>query len=132
MKLTVEIVTLVLGIAAMLLLMPRFPLPTRARRRRAGPPRPEDLARIERVVSAGRQNAGDVHVRLRPLLRDIAALLLRRHGVRLDHDQERARALLGQELWEVVEPDRPRPAARRAPGLELPALERFTERLERL
>src|SRR5579863_4470010 len=108
----------------MLVLLLRLPLPSPAHRRKATLPRPEDLDRIERVVSAGHQTAGDVHARLRPLLRGICAPLLRRHGVRLDHDPERARALLGDELFELVSPARPRPDDRRAPGLELRALER--------
>jgi hypothetical protein len=84
------------------------------------------------VVDAGHQTAGDVHVRVRPLLREIAAPLLRRLGVHLDSEPQRARALLGEELWEVVRHDRPRPLERREPGLALPDLERLVQRLERL
>lgn len=132
MSLTVELAALVVGALVLIALVPRVPPRSPPPRRRRAVPRPAELERIEGVVSSGRQTAGDVQVRLRPLLREIAATLLRRQGVRLDADPERARALLGEELWDVVRPDRPRPLDRRAPGLELSELERLVGRLERL
>ena len=47
---------------------------------------------------------------LRPIVREIAAARLARHGVSLDRQPERARALLGAQTWELVRPDREAPA----------------------
>jgi hypothetical protein len=93
--------------------------------------RPTDLEMLEgRLLVAGR-NAADFHSRLRPMLREIAAARLqRRHGVALDRDRTAARALLGDDLWEVVRPDRPAPADRGAPGPGLDAIEPLIARLE--
>jgi hypothetical protein len=131
-SLVAELVALVVGALLLLALLPRVPARARGGRVRPTVARPEPLERIERVVEAGHQTAGDVHVRVRPLLREIAGPLLRRHGVRLDGEPARARALLGEELWEVVRPDRPPPRERRDRGLELSELEQLVQRLERL
>lgn len=96
------------------------------------PARPASLARIEREVTLSAGTAFDVHFRLRPLLREIATGLLVRHGVDLDRSPERARTLLGPEVWEIVRPDRPPPENRTAPGLPLAAVERAIDDLERL
>jgi hypothetical protein len=132
MSLVIELAALVVGVAVLAALIPR--VPERPRRRPAGPQsqRPVELERLEWMVGSGRHTAGDVQVRVRPVLRGIAGALLRRQGVRLDAEPEQARALLGDELWELVRPGRPRPSDHRAPGLELGALERLVERLERL
>jgi hypothetical protein len=132
MSLTLELAALVVGALLLAALVPRVAPRTRARRGRQAVPRPAALERAERVVDAGRQTAGDVQVRVRPLLREITAPLLRRQGVRLDTEPRQARALLGEALWEVVRPDRPRPQERRAPGLSLSELEQLVDRLERL
>lgn len=128
MSLALEILTLVIGAAAMLVILPRAP-----RRRRAPslPPeenRPADLRRVEHDVAA-RQAAVEVHVRLRPLLAEIAmARLARRRNL----TAAEARALLGDELWDLVRPDRPRPSDPSGPGLSLDQLTQMTERLEQL
>jgi hypothetical protein len=132
MSLVLELAAVVAGALVLAALVPRVPSRPRARGARRSAPRPATLERIERVVNAGRQTAGDVHVRVRPLLREIAAPLLRRQGVRLDSEPQRARALLGEELWEIVRRDRPRPRERRDPGLALTDLEELLQRLERL
>jgi hypothetical protein len=132
MSLVLELAAIVVGALVLAALVPRVSRRPRARRSRRAVPRPAALERIERVVEAGRQTAGDVQVRVRPLLREIAAPLLRREGVRLDSEPQQARAVLGEELWDVVRPDRPRPQDWRAPGITLPELERLVQRLERL
>jgi hypothetical protein len=131
-SLALELAAIAIGALVLAALVPRVAPRAQMRRSRRAAPRPVSLERIERVVEAGRQTAGDVHVRVRPLLRGIATALLRREGVRLDAEPERARELLGEELWDIVRPDRPRPDDRRAAGLELSALERLISRLERL
>ena len=77
-------------------------------------------------------NAGDVHWRLRPVLRDVAAAGVHGRGVDLDGDPAAARALLGEEAWELVRPDRPRPQDTFAPGLSPAALDRILAVLEDL
>ena len=58
-----------------------------AKRRRA---RPESLAHMEREVALAAGTAFDVHYRLRPTLRSLAAGLLLRKGIDLDRAPERA------------------------------------------
>jgi hypothetical protein len=96
------------------------------------PPRPEPLAeleRIDRTLVLAASSSFDVHHRLRPLLRQLAAERLHaRHGIELDRQPERARALLGDELWEVVRPDRE--LDRHAPGLPLARCARLVDAVE--
>jgi hypothetical protein len=107
------------------------PIEARARvDRRAGPP--EQLERLERAVFGGASNAGDLHLVLRPVLREIAVERLRRRGIELDRRTEAAHALLGDELWELVRADRPRPRDAFAAGLTLSGVEGLIERLERV
>jgi hypothetical protein len=91
-----------------------------------------DLARLDRIVSIATTNAGDLHLRLRPILREIAADGLRHRGVELDADPEAAQALLARETWELVRPDRPRPADAFAPGLPPGQLDAVLDDLEAL
>ena len=109
-----------------------------ARRRRERPPAGGrspvrgELGAMTELVAVGRSTAGDLHRRLRPLLREIATVGLARRGVGLDRDPREARALLGEELWEIVRFDRPPPDMRDAPGLTLAELAALTDRLEAL
>ena len=93
---------------------------------------PADLARIGRAVASGTASAGDLHLRLRPVLRDIATDGLRRHGVELDGDPARAQELLAPATWEIVRPDRPAPADAFAPGLRAAELDVIIDDLEAL
>ncbi len=91
------------------------------------------LARLEREVSMAIGSAYDLHFRLRPTLREVAAgLLLARRGIDLDRQPLLAREALGTEAWEIVDPSRPAPDDRRAPGIATPALERVLSSLEAL
>jgi hypothetical protein len=102
----------------------------RAARRRGSSP---DLAALDRLLNLSTASAEDVHVRLRPLVTEIARQRLADHtGVRLDADPESARALLGEETWELVRPDRPRPADRRGRGLSAEWLHAVVTSLERI
>jgi hypothetical protein len=130
MALALEILVLLAGATALLLLIPSSRPHKRPVRRKRPPQRPADLERVERALVA--RTAADVHVPLRPLLREIAQPLAWRHGVRLDHDPERACELLGPDLWEIVRPERPRPEDLRAPGLAPEELEQIIARLEEL
>jgi hypothetical protein len=94
--------------------------------------RPASLARVEREVSLATGTAFDVHYRLRPTVRSVANGLLLRRGIDLERRPDRARPLLGADVWELVRPDRPAPDDRTARGLELDAIERAVDSLERL
>lgn len=126
-----EILTLFVGAILMFALLPR------GLKRRRSPAdqataRPADLQRLEVLVGASGLSAADTHSTLRPLLRGIAAVGLNRRGVRLAGDRDAARELLGEELWEIVRPGRPRPADPHARGVTLQTLAEMTDRLERL
>ena len=90
------------------------------------------LDRLEREVALAASREFDLHYRLRPVLREIAAARLERRGARLDSDPARARELLGDELWSLTQPDREPPSNRLAPGIGFEGLERTVGRLERL
>ena len=92
-----------------------------------------ELARLEREVTLSTTTAFDLHFRLRPVLRRISArMLLSRRGIELERQPDAARTLLGEELWELVRPDREPPRDRAAPGLELSSLRTMVDALEAL
>ena len=96
-------------------------------------PRLAELERLERDVALGHTTAFDLHFRLRPTVRRIAAELLRaRRGIELDASPDAARRALGDDTWELVRADREPPAERLAPGLELASLRRVVDSLEAL
>ena len=107
-------------------------------RRAAAAPAPSvgagtgDREHLDRVVSAATSHAGDLHLRLRPILREIAADGLRRRGVELDAQPQAAQRLLAPETWELVRPDRPRPPDAFAPGLRPAQLDAVLDDLEGL
>ncbi len=93
----------------------------------------QELARLEREVTLSMSTAFDLHFRLRPVLRRISArLLASRRGIELERSPAAARTLLGEELWDVVRPDREPPHDRAAPGLELRSLQTMVDALEAL
>lgn len=105
----------------------------RALRRAPRPPaRLPELERIEGEVTLSLTTAFDLHARLRPILREIAEAGLAGRGLRLDGDEEAARAALGNDVWELVRPNRPPPADRHAPGPGLEALNGIVDDLEAL
>jgi hypothetical protein len=81
-----------------------------------------DRERLDRVVSGATSHAGDVHLRLRPILREIAA----------DAQPRAAQALLAPDTWELVRPDRPRPDDAFARGLAPARLNAVLDDLEAL
>lgn len=133
MTVIVQLAALGMLVVALAVWLARVPSARRPRERPpAGPRRtlPGDLGAITDLVSGRRSTAADVHRRVRPLLREIAAAQLARRGIGLDRDPEPARALLGEELWELVRADRPAPVTREAPGMTLAELTALTDRLE--
>jgi len=102
------------------------------RRRTATPDRPGTLVELESLL-AGRLSAGDVHFRLRPVLREIASSRLQAaYGVDLDAAPEAARRLLSPEAWELVRPDREAPDDRFRPGLDIAGVRVVVDTLEAL
>ncbi len=95
-------------------------------------PVPPELA-LQRDVELSRVNGFHFHVRLRPVLREIAAHRLRTmYGVELDREPLRARELVPAAAWEVIDPDRPLPEDRLAPGPEVSRLRTVVDELERI
>jgi hypothetical protein len=90
--------------------------------------RPPELERLERELTMATATAFDLHARLRPLLRQIAAMKLGARGRRLEAGEQE----LGEELWELLRPDRKPPTDRHAAGIDPAALRRAVERLEAL
>ena len=92
-----------------------------------------ELERMEREVSLGLATAFDLHYRLRPRLRRIAAeLLAARRGIELDANPVAARRALGDDAWEIVRGDREPPRERFAAGLDIASLRLAVSALERL
>jgi hypothetical protein len=91
-----------------------------------------ELQRLERELTMGSTRAFDLHFRVRPVLREIAAARLERRGMALDSGSPSVQAALGDQLWELTAPDREPPDDRLAPGLGLEELDRTIARLERL
>lgn len=103
------------------------------RRRSAAAGIPADLESLQLAVELSVSSEFDRHYRLRPIMIEIASgVLARRHDVSLEHDQERASALLGLQLWELVRPDRPEPPGRGRRELDQTELVRMVESLEAL
>ena len=114
-------------------LYPRIPSPFDASLRRQQPSaeRPGSLSRLEREVSMAGSAAFDVHFRLRPVIAELATeLLSARRGIDLEREPERAHAALGDDVWELVRPDRPQPAERHGSGIDEARLGRVVTALE--
>ncbi len=128
-------VALALLVAALRHAYPRAtPLRGRTpRREHASGEAPAMLLRLEQEVALGAAGSFDLHHHLRPRLRTIATeLLAARRRVSLDGEPETASALLGEETWELVRQDRPRPQDRLARGIAPDALDRVVTSLEAL
>jgi hypothetical protein len=105
----------------------------RARERMETPPADSGDLTLVRELELSKMSAFHLHVRLRPVLREIAAYRLRkRYGVELATEPGRARELVGSAAWEVVRPDRPPPRDRLAPGPSFAQLREVVEELEKV
>jgi hypothetical protein len=95
---------------------------------------PAELISLELAVRLGANAAGDYHVRLRPLLVDLARERIAKRGVRLEapRHRERAEALLGPEVFQMVKGGAPLPDDRFAPGPGEELVGRAIAALERL
>ena len=93
--------------------------------------RPPELVRLEHRLALAATTAFDLHYRLRPVVREIAAeRLWAKHAVDLDSEPRRAESLLGERIWELVRPDRPPPPEPFARGLGLRGIEVLVAELE--
>ena len=113
-------------------------LQLRPARRRQPPPRPlgdtmpARLRQIADDLRESEQSELGVERSLRPLLVPIVAARLGRRGVDMERSPRRAQELLGDELWELVRPDRPSAAYRVDRGVAENELRTAIERLEQL
>jgi hypothetical protein len=109
----------------------RFEATLRSKKPR--PPEPVELLRMERELVLGSADADHAHRRLLPLLRGAAAARISaRHGFELGRRPEAARALLGEDVWELLRPDRPPPEDRHGPGVPPAQVAAVIERIESL
>jgi len=106
--------------------------PARSVQRIADPPPLEQLRRVGETIAAAQASEVRLMRDLRPLFRSIAAMRLAWRGVDLDRHQEKARAILGDELWDLVRADGPRGSNRFAGGISAARLQGLIERLERI
>jgi hypothetical protein len=102
-------------------------------RGKAMPARPPSLERMVNYVALGVAGSFDLHHRLRPRVRSIAAgLLSSRRRVSLDAQPRESREILGEETYDLVRADRPPPEDRLARGLPIAELGRVVDSLERV
>jgi len=103
------------------------------RRRKPTPAQPEELLRMERELVLGSADADHAHRRLLPLLRATAAArIAARRGFELERRPEAARALLGEDAWDLLRPERPPPEDRHGPGVPHRGVAALIERVESL
>jgi hypothetical protein len=95
--------------------------------------RPDQLERVDRDLVLGAVT--DVWARhgLFPRLRTVAAARLSaRRGIDLARNPDAARDLLGEEMWELLHPDRPEAPDRYAQSVTLEEVDGMLDRLESL
>jgi hypothetical protein len=92
-----------------------------------------ELKRIEREVVLATGSEFDQHLRIKPLVRDVGEhRLWTRRGIDLEANPEKARRLLGSDVWELVKPGAPDPNSRYLRGLDLASLTRALDEIENL
>jgi hypothetical protein len=89
-----------------------------------------ELPHLERVLVMSAAQEFDLHYRLRPTLREIAAARLAERGLHLDAGGPLVEEALGDELWAVVRPDRVAPENRQVRGIGRDGIERLVSRIE--
>jgi len=94
---------------------------------------PEALQKLDALLNGVVAGASDMHVGLRPVLRDIA--LDRLHtcrGIDLDRSPEAARELIGDQLYDIVRPDRRPMQDRGSSGVAPKVIDSMVTALEEL
>jgi len=137
MTLLAEIALITVAAIAAAVCLALLPKPGSARRAASPPPapreRPEQLLRLERLVSLSGASALQLHAYLRPLLVEIATWRLAARGETLTRLSEATgRQVFGERLWEIVRPGRPFPEDRSGPGVSTDELAAILDVLERL
>jgi len=103
--------------------------------RSRGLPEPSEspFAGMEREITLATGTAEYAHRKFLPFLRTVAAArLATRHGVELERRPDVARRLLGEQVWELLRPERPAPADRLATGLRREQIAAVIDQLEKL
>lgn len=127
----------VLGLLILAVGVPAAPAGARRRRRRSTPgfsdaPYPT-FQQVGEQLSWAQVSPRHYDMVTRPLLaRLLAARLLDRHGVDLHREPERARAVVGEDLWWWFDPDRAPESSSQPPGVDDRTLTRLVDRLEKL
>ena len=136
MRLLAEIALIVLAGIAVATCVTLLPTPRPLRRRKhvaPGPPQPQQLVALERLVLAAGPSAVSVHAYLRPLLIGIVSHRLAARGQTLERMPDTVgREVLGDRLWDIVRPDRPFPEDRHGPGVPPQELGAMLEVIRRL
>ena len=89
--------------------------------------------RVAEQLSWARVSPRHYDVVTRPLLqRWMASRLAERHGIDVHRSPDAARAVLGEDLWHLLDPARPASSSSRPPGLDVRDLHRVVDRLEAL
>lgn len=102
---------------------------------RPQPEPPQGLKEATRLLELGSGTAADLHFRVRPVLREVAAQrLATHHGLALDDPRDAAAvvARCGPVLWDLVRAERPTPADRGAPALDPGVVVDLVQTLETL
>ena len=107
----------------------------RRKRRPAG--EPDGLLRsvqgVDSELAIAQHSMREFDRTLRPRLERVMATRLRdSHGVRLEQRPERARDLVGEPVWRLLDPARPKEIARSMPGPTQAELAALVDRLEAL
>lgn len=88
------------------------------------------LARLETSLTYAADSAEQFDRTVRPLLCELATdRLRRRHGIDIERSPAAARAIIGEELWQLFEVDQARP---RGPGPEPARLAALVAAVERV
>jgi hypothetical protein len=125
----------VVGVLTVTLRVPRAPV-LRGRVRKPVPVVNAPYRTYRRVaeqLSWARVSPRHYDVVTRPLLQDLmASRLAERHGVDVHRSPDVARALLGEDVWQWLDPARPASGISRPPGLDPRVLVTLVDRLEAL
>ena len=136
MTLLAEIALVVLAGIAVATCVTLLPAPRPLRRRTpvaTGSSRPQQLVALERLVITAGPSAVSAHAYLRPLLIQIVSHRLAARGQTLERMPEATgRQMLGDQLWDIVRPDRPFPQDRHGPGVGPQELGGMLEVIRRL
>ncbi|MBN1630015.1 MAG: hypothetical protein JW990_09635 [Thermoleophilia bacterium] len=116
------------------LLPPAVPFERFFSRSKSRPDRVDQLHTVERDIRMSMSSGHDLHHRLRPMVHEIVSTRLSRgYGIDLDHETERAEAVIGSgKVWELIRPDREEPTDWQSGGWSRGDMEQLVDELERL